>query len=88
MCGAGRLITVALAAFLLASVGGAAHAPDTNIAVPALAGRSPTYIVRQLYDIHSGARPGPTTELMKPIAGQLTLQEMIDVAAYLGSKMP
>jgi len=25
---------------------------------------------------------------MKPIAGQLTLQEMIDVAAYLGSKMP
>jgi cytochrome c553 len=67
---------------------GMPHAPDTNIAVPALAGRSPTYIVRQLYNIQSGARSGPTTELMKPIAGQLTLQEMIDVAAYLGSKMP
>jgi len=67
---------------------GMAHAPDTNIAVPALSGRSPTYIVRQLYDIQSGARSGPTTEQMKPIAAQLTLQEMIDIAAYIGSKTP
>jgi cytochrome c553 len=29
-----------------------------------------------------------TTDMMKPIAAQLTLQEMIDIAAYLGSKMP
>ena len=67
---------------------GMAHAPDTNIAVPALSGRSPLYMVRQLYDIQSGARSGPTTELMKPIAGQLTLQEMIDIAAYIGSQAP
>jgi len=67
---------------------GMAHAPDTDIAVPALSGRSPTYIVRQLYDIQSGARSGRTTELMKPIAAQLTLQEMIDIAAYIGSKTP
>ena len=65
-----------------------AHAQDTNFAVPALSGRSPTYIVRQLYDIQSGARSGPTTEQMKPIAAQLTLQEMIDIAAYIGSKTP
>jgi hypothetical protein len=26
--------------------------------------------------------------LMKPIAAQLTLQEMIDIAAYSASKMP
>jgi cytochrome c553 len=70
------------------SLRGMAHAPDTNIAVPALSGRSPTYMVRQLYDIQSGARAGPTTELMKPIAGQFTLQEMIDVAAYIGSTAP
>jgi len=38
--------------------------------------------------IQSGARSGPTTELMKPIAGQLTLQEMIDIAAYIGSQAP
>ena len=51
-------------------------------------GRSPLYMVRQLYDIQSGARSGPTTEMMKPIAAQLTLQEMIDIAAYIGSKAP
>ena len=67
---------------------GMPHAPDSDIAVPPLAGRSPTYIVRQLYDIQSGARSGRTTELMKPIAAQLTLQEMIDIAAYLASRMP
>ena len=71
-----------------ASLRGMPHAPDTNIVVPALAGRSPAYILRQLYDIQSGARSGPTTELMKPIAAQLTLQEMIDISAYLGSKAP
>jgi cytochrome c553 len=65
-----------------------AHAPDTDVPVPALAGRSPTYILRQLYDVQSGARSGKTVELMKPIATQLTLQEMIDLAAYSASKMP
>jgi cytochrome c553 len=67
---------------------GLPHAPDSDIPTPPLAGRSPTYIVRQLYDIHSGARSGKTTELMKPIAAQLTLQQMIDAAAYLGSRTP
>jgi len=65
-----------------------AHSPDSDIPVPALAGRSPTYILRQLYDVQSGARSGKTVELMKPIAAQLTLQEMIDLAAYSASKMP
>jgi len=50
---------------------------DTDTPVPALAGRSPTYILRQLYDVQSGARSGKTVELMKPI-----------VAAYSASKMP
>jgi cytochrome c553 len=67
---------------------GAAHAPDTTFAVPALTGRSPTYIVRQLYDFHSGARAGAAAELMKPIAAQMTLRQMTDVAAYLGSLAP
>jgi len=70
------------------SLRGMAHSPDSDIPVPALAGRSPTYILRQLYDVQSGARSGKTVELMKPIAAQLTLQEMIDVAAYSASKMP
>ena len=67
---------------------GLPKAPDTDMPVPPLAGRSPTYLVRQLYDVQSGARSGPTVELMKPIAAQLTLQEMIDIAAYMASRMP
>jgi cytochrome c553 len=67
---------------------GAAHAPDGTLPVPGLTGRSPTYIVRQLYDFHSGARSGAGAELMKPIATQMTLRDMIDVAAYLASLAP
>lgn len=67
---------------------GAAHAPDSTFSVPALRGRSPTYLVRQLYDFHSGARSGPAAELMKPIAVQMTLRQMTDVAAYLASLAP
>lgn len=67
---------------------GMAHAPDSTEPVPALAGRSPTYLLRQLYDVHSGARSAKSTEMMKPIAAQMTLQQMIDAAAYLGSKAP
>jgi cytochrome c553 len=56
--------------------------------VPALRGRSPTYIVRQLYDFHSGARSGAGAQLMKPIAAQMTVQQMTDVAAYFASLAP
>ncbi|HEY3159148.1 MAG TPA: hypothetical protein VGJ78_09345 [Vicinamibacterales bacterium] len=67
---------------------GMAHAPDSDQPVPAIVGRSPTYMLRQLYDVHSGARSARSTEMMKPIAAQMTLQQMIDAAAYLGSKAP
>ena len=67
---------------------GAAHARDSNLSVPGVRGRSPTYLVRQLYDFNSGARSGPGAELMKPIAVQMTLQEMTDVAAYFASLAP
>jgi cytochrome c553 len=67
---------------------GAAHAPDSTLPVPGLTGRSPTYIIRQLYDFHSGARSGAGAELMKPIATPMTLRDMIDVAAYLASLAP
>jgi cytochrome c553 len=67
---------------------GADHAPDSTLSVPALRGRSPTYIVRQLYDFHSGARSGGGAQLMKPIAAQMTLQQMTDVAAYFASLAP
>jgi cytochrome c553 len=56
--------------------------------VPALAGRSPSYLVRQLYDIQSGARAGRETHRMKPVVANLTLDDMAALAAYLASLNP
>jgi cytochrome c553 len=67
---------------------GADQAPDSTLSVPPLTGRSPTYMVRQLYDFHSGARAGEGAMLMKPVATQMTLGEMVDVAAYFASLAP
>jgi cytochrome c553 len=53
--------------------------------VPRLAGRSPSYIVRQLYDIQSGARAGAAVQKMKPAIAQLTVDDMAAIAAYLAS---
>lgn len=53
--------------------------------IPQIAGRSPTYIFRQLYDFKSGARHGAVGALMKaPVAG-LSNSDMISIAAYLAS---
>jgi len=56
--------------------------------VPSIAGRSPSYIVRQLYDIQSGARAGIDDQLMKPVTAKLTLDDMVSIAAYLASLHP
>jgi cytochrome c553 len=56
--------------------------------VPGIAGRSPTYMVRQLYDYKHGARAGAGGAPMKPVVEKLTVDEMIEVAAYVGSLAP
>jgi len=56
--------------------------------VPAIAGRSPSYIVRQLYDIQSGARSGAASLQMRRQVGRLSLDDMIAIAAYLASLKP
>jgi len=50
--------------------------------VPALAGRSPSYTVRQLFDMKTGARRGPWSELMKPIVTSMSVQDLTAVAAF------
>jgi cytochrome c553 len=50
--------------------------------VPALAGRSPSYTMRQLFDMKTGARRGPWAELMKPIVTTMSVQDMAAVSAY------
>jgi cytochrome c553 len=56
--------------------------------VPGIAGRSPSYLVRQMYDMQQGARKGMWTELMKPVVANLSQEDMLDVAAYTSSRMP
>ena len=54
--------------------------------VPGIAGRSPSYLVRQLYDMQNGARTGTWTDLMKPVVAKLSADEMLSIAAYTSSR--
>jgi cytochrome c553 len=54
--------------------------------VPGIAGRSPSYLVRQLYDMQAGNRHGEWTELMKPVVEKLSSDDMIAIAAYASSR--
>jgi cytochrome c553 len=56
--------------------------------VPGIAGRSPSYIVRQLYDMQAGTRDGSWTKLMMPVVQKLNNKEMLDIAAYTASLSP
>ena len=56
--------------------------------VPPLAGRSPSYTVRQLFDLQQGVRKGPWSALMKAAVEKLTVDDMIAIAAYTASREP
>jgi cytochrome c553 len=56
--------------------------------VPALAGRSPSYLVRQLYDLQSGARKGRWSPLMQATVAQLSVPDFVAIAAYAASLDP
>jgi len=56
--------------------------------LPPIAGRPPTYVVRQLNDMKTGARSGISTALMKAVVDKLTVEDMVAIAAYLGSRDP
>jgi len=56
--------------------------------VPGIAGRSPSYMVRQMYDMQASNRKGLWTPLMSRVVGPLSVEEMRDVAAYVGSLKP
>jgi cytochrome c553 len=59
-----------------------------NNAVATIAGRSPTYLFRQLYDFKSGARKGPNSGLMKAAVEKLSVPDMIALVAYAASLAP
>jgi cytochrome c553 len=54
--------------------------------VPGIAGRSPSYTVRQLYDMQQGTRKGLWTDLMKPVVGGLSNEDLLAIAAYTASR--
>jgi cytochrome c553 len=56
--------------------------------VPGIAGRSPSYLVRQMYDMQAGARHGEWADLMKPVVTKLTDDDFVNIAAYVSSVMP
>lgn len=55
---------------------------------PPLAGRSPSYLARQLYEIQHFDRNGPGTQLMRPVVEKLTQEDILDITAYLASLQP
>jgi cytochrome c553 len=56
--------------------------------VPQLAGRSPSYLFRQLYDFQHGNRHGEWSMLMKAPVARLSEDDMLSIAAYLASLEP
>ncbi len=54
--------------------------------VPGIAGRSPSYTVRQLFDTQRGTRKGVWADLMKPVVANLTNDDMLAIAAYAASR--
>ena len=52
---------------------------------PGIAGRSPSYMMRQLWDMKVGTRNGVFADIMKPVIEKLTADDMRDIVAYLAS---
>jgi cytochrome c553 len=49
---------------------------------------SPTYLARQLLNFRSGARNDPDAGPMQAVAGRLSDAQIIDAAAFVGSRGP
>ncbi len=56
--------------------------------VPPIAGRSPSYLARQMWDIQQGTRNGAAVQLMKIAIAKLTPEDLVSVAAYVASRVP
>ena len=69
---------------------GICHGPDLKGLgpIPGIAGRSPSYTFRQLYDFKHGARTGKEVALMIPVVVGLTQDDMLNLAAYISSRQP
>ena len=66
------------------------HGPDLKgvATIPGIAGRSPSYLVRQIYDFQQHARAGSAGALRAPVVEKLSHDDMISLAAYVSSLQP
>jgi cytochrome c553 len=66
------------------------HGPSLNglAEVPPIAGHSPLYLFRQLYYFKDGSRHGSMGALMKGVVAQMTQDDMLAIASYVGSLPP
>lgn len=69
---------------------GACHGPGLRGKnnVPSIAGRSPSYVMRQLWDVQHRVRNGAGAQFMQGAVANLTLDDMIALAAYTSSLQP
>jgi cytochrome c553 len=56
--------------------------------IPPIAGRSPSYMVRQMWDIQQGTRNSEAAQLMRLVMTNLTPEDMVAIAAYVASRPP
>jgi cytochrome c553 len=80
----------------LANTGGAGtttpcatcHGPELKgvESVPGIAGRSPSYLVRQIYDFEQHSRAGSAAAVMAPTVEKLAHDDMISLVAYTSLK--
>ena len=66
------------------------HGPQLRGAgpVPSLAGSAPSYILRQLLAFKQGTRSSALSAPMRDVAAKLSVDDMIALAAYAGSRTP
>ena len=56
--------------------------------VPGIAGRSPSYLMRQLHDMKQGVRSGPGSQLMTPVLANLSDADLTSLVAFAASLDP
>ena len=56
--------------------------------VPPIAGRQANYVVRQLFSMQDGSRTGSWAVLMQQVVEKLTVDDMLNIAAYTASLQP
>ena len=56
--------------------------------VPRIAGISPVYLARQLYNFQSGQSAGPASGMMKTVVDKLTDDDILAISAYVASQTP